>query len=164
MAMLDQQILPLDEAVKAEAQRDKMALLLQTQPGVGPITSLAYVLTMGDVSRFQRGKQVASYLGLIPREHSSGGRQKLGSITKQGNRMLRMLLVEAAQSAVRYDPEFRKRVSAPLPLQTESGGESGSGAQVGHTTVLDATHAASRIRQSFRSRAARAVPLVVARG
>ena len=63
---------------------------------------------MGDVSRFPRGKQVASYLGLIPREHSSGGRQKLGAITKQGNRMMRMLLVEAAQAAVRYDPEFRK--------------------------------------------------------
>jgi transposase len=108
MAMLDQQIEPLDMAVKAEAQRDKMALLLQTQPGVGPITALAYVLTMGDVSRFPRGKQVASYLGLIPREHSSGGRQKLGAITKQGNRMLRMLLVEAAQTTVRLDPEFRK--------------------------------------------------------
>src|SRR5207302_1914642 len=98
----------LDKAVKAEAQRDKMALLLQTQPGVGAITALAYVLTLGDVSRFPRGKQVASYLGLIPREHSSGGRQKLGAITKQGNRMLRMLLVEAAQAAVRYDPQFRK--------------------------------------------------------
>ena len=108
MAMLDQQIDPLDEAVKAEAQRDKMALLLQTQPGVGPITALAYVLTMGDVGRFPRGKQVASYLGLIPREHSSGGRQHLGAITKQGNRMLRMLLVEAAQTAVRLDPQFRK--------------------------------------------------------
>src|SRR2546422_1269042 len=99
----------LDQAVKAEAQRDKMALLLQTQPGVGPITALAYVLTMGDVSRFPRGKQVASYLGLIPREHSSGGRQKLGAITKQGNRMMRMLLVEAAQSAVRLDRQFRKK-------------------------------------------------------
>jgi len=109
MAMLDQQIDPLDAAVKAEALRDKMALLLQTQPGVGPVTSLAYVLTMGDVSRFPRGKQVASYLGLIPREHSSGGRQKLGSITKQGNRMLRMLLVEAAQTTVRLDPGFRKQ-------------------------------------------------------
>jgi len=108
MAMLDQQIEPLDQAVKTEAQRDKMALLLQTQPGVGPITALAYVLTMGEVSRFPRGKQVASYLGLIPREHSSGGRQKLGAITKQGNRMMRMLLGEAAQSAVHYDPEFRK--------------------------------------------------------
>jgi transposase len=85
-----------------------MAQFLQTQPGVGPITALAYVLTLGDVSRFPRGKQVASYLGLIPREHSSGGRQKLGAITKQGNRMLRMLLVEAAQAAVRYDPQFRR--------------------------------------------------------
>jgi len=108
MAMLDQQIAPLDQAVAEEAQGDKMALLLETQPGVGPITALAYVLTMGDVRRFPRGKQVASYLGLIPREHSSGGRQKLGAITKQGNRMLRMLLVEAAQAAVRYDPQFRK--------------------------------------------------------
>jgi transposase len=109
MAMLNQQIEPLDAALKAEALRDKMALLLQSQPGVGPVTSLAYVLTMGDVSRFPRGKQVASYLGLIPREHSSGGRQKLGAITKQGNRMLRMLLVEAAQVAVRCDPGFRKQ-------------------------------------------------------
>ena len=64
---------------------------------------------LGDVSRFPRGKQIASYLGLIPREHSSGGRQKLGSISKQGNRFLRQLLVEAAQSAVRYDPELRKQ-------------------------------------------------------
>ena len=64
---------------------------------------------MGDVSRFPRGKQVASYLGLIPREHSSGGRQKLGAITKQGNRMLRMLLVEAAQVAVVHDPGLRKQ-------------------------------------------------------
>src|SRR5437016_13195610 len=83
MAMLDQQIEPLDQAVKAEAQRDKMALLLQTQPALVAITALAYLLTLGDVSRFPRGKQVASYLGLIPREHSSGGRQKLGAITEQ---------------------------------------------------------------------------------
>jgi transposase len=60
MTMLDQQIDPLDAALKAESQRDKMALLLQTQPGVGPVTSLAYVLIMGDVSRFPRGKQVAA--------------------------------------------------------------------------------------------------------
>ena len=51
---------------------------------------------------------MASYLGLIPREESSGGRPKLGAIRKQGNRLLRMLLVEAAQVAVRYDPEFRR--------------------------------------------------------
>jgi transposase len=79
-----------------------------THPGVGPITSLAFVLTMGDVNRFPRGKQVGSYLGLIPREHSSGGKQRTRSISKQGNRFMRTLLVEAAQSVVRYEPEFRK--------------------------------------------------------
>jgi transposase len=78
MAMLDQQIEPLDAALKAEALRDKMALLLQSQPGVGPVTSLAYVLTMGDISRFPRGKQVASYLGLIPREHFFGRTAEAG--------------------------------------------------------------------------------------
>ncbi|MGD9714020.1 MAG: IS110 family transposase [Thermomicrobiales bacterium] len=109
LATLDEQIAPLDKAVAQAAQQDPQAQLLMSQPGVGPITALAFVLTLGDVSRFPRGKQVASYLGLIPREHSSAGRQKLGAITKQGNRMLRMLLVEAAQSAVRYDPEFRKQ-------------------------------------------------------
>src|SRR5208337_4861949 len=56
-----------------------------------------------------RGKQVASYLGLIPREHSSGGRQRLGAISKQGNRFVRLLLVEAAQTAVRLDEGLRKK-------------------------------------------------------
>ena len=106
---LDQQIEPLDRAVTEAAEQDTNARLLMTQPGVGPITALAFVLTLGDVTRFPRGKQVASYLGLIPREHSSAERQKLGSITKQGNRMMRMLLVEAAHRAVRCDPEFRKQ-------------------------------------------------------
>ena len=109
LTMLDQQIGDLDKAVAQAAEGNPQAKLLMTQPGVGPNTALAYVLTIGDVSRFRRGKQVASYLGLIPREESSGGRQKLGAITKQGNRMLRSLLVEAAQIAVRFDPGLRKQ-------------------------------------------------------
>jgi transposase len=109
LTMLDQQVRKLDEAVEQAAEAHAAARLLMTQPGVGPNTALAFVLTIGDVSRFRRGKQVASYLGLIPREESSGGRQKLGAITKQGNRMLRSLLVEAAGIAVRCDPGFRKQ-------------------------------------------------------
>ncbi len=105
--MLNGQIDLLDQAVVEAAEKNEKARLLMTQPGVGPITSMAFVLTMGDVNRFPRGKQVASYLGLIPREYSSGGHQRLGSISKQGNRFLRMLLVEAAQGAVRCDPGFR---------------------------------------------------------
>lgn len=105
--MLTGQIDLLDRSVVEVAEKSEKARLLMTQPGVGPITSMAFVLTMGDVNRFQRGKQVASYLGLIPREYRSGGHQRYGSISKQGNRFMRMLLVEAAQSAVRCDPGFR---------------------------------------------------------
>lgn len=106
---LDPQIRELDEAIKGAAQENPRARLLMTQPGVGAITALAYVLTMGDVNRFQRGKQVASYLGLIPSECSSSKRRRLGSISKQGNSFMRMLLVESAQTVNRLDEGFRKQ-------------------------------------------------------
>ena len=107
LAMLEGQIETWNQAV-AQAAVYPEARLLMTQPGVGPVTALAFLLTIGDVHRFRRSKQIASYLGLIPRERSSGGKQRMGAISKQGNRLLRTLLVEAAQSAVRYDPAFRK--------------------------------------------------------
>lgn len=103
---LEAKIEELSSAVNEEAKKNRWAQLLATHPGVGPITALAFVLTIGEVERFARSKQVASYLGLIPRERSSGGRQKLGSISKQGNSFLRTLLVEAAQSAVKVEPEL----------------------------------------------------------
>lgn len=101
-------ILDLDRDVAEQAEARPEARRLMTHPGVGPVTALAFVLTMGPTSRFPRGKQVASYLGLIPSEHSSGGKQRLGHISKQGNAFLRGLLVEAAQSAVRYEPRLRR--------------------------------------------------------
>ncbi len=109
---LNQQIRQLDAAVERAAQENRQAQLLMTQPGVGPITALAYVLTIGDVTRFQRSKQVASYLGLIPSEHSSSNRRRLGSISKQGNSFMRMLLVESAQTVNRLDEGFRKQYAA----------------------------------------------------
>ena len=108
LAMLEEQIESLNQAMAQLAESYPEARLLMTQPGVGPNTALAFVLTIGDVGRFARSKQVASYLGLIPRERSSGGKQRMGAISKQGNRLLRTLLVEAAQSAIRFDPGFRK--------------------------------------------------------
>jgi transposase len=109
LEMLETRVAELDDAVSQAAFGDPQARLLMTQPGVGAITSLAFVVTIGDVSRFRRGKQVASYLGLIPSEHSSGSKRRLGAISKQGNVFLRTMLVEAAQSAVRHDEEFRKQ-------------------------------------------------------
>jgi transposase len=98
----------LDQAVGEQAEQNAAAVLLMTHPGVGPVTSLAFVLTLGPVERFARSKQVVSYLGLNPREHSSGGRQRLGSISKQGNPMMRSLLVEAGHTAARLDYELRQ--------------------------------------------------------
>jgi len=106
---LDPQIAELNTAVEQAAQQNPRAQLLMTQPGVGPITALAYVVTIGEPTRFQRGKQVASYLGLIPSEYSSSNRRRLGSISKQGNSFLRMLLVESAQTVNRLDEGFRKQ-------------------------------------------------------
>jgi transposase len=89
LAELDRHVAELDEAVRREADQHPQARLMMTQPGVGPVTSLAFVLTIGDVNRFRHSGQVASYVGLIPREHSSGGKQRLGAISKQGNRFMR---------------------------------------------------------------------------
>ena len=86
-----------------EAQR------LATHPGVGPLTAMAFVLIIGEAERFPCGRQVASYLGLVPLEDSSGNRRPLGHITKQGSSILRFLLVEAAQVTVRSLPEWRSR-------------------------------------------------------
>jgi len=99
---------PLDQAVEEEAKARPEAVRLMTHPGVGPVTSLTYVLTLGPVARFPNSRKLVSYLGLNPSEHSSGGRQRLGHISKQGNTMLRWLLVEAAQTAVVGDPELRR--------------------------------------------------------
>jgi transposase len=77
-----------------------------THPGVGPVTALAFVLTLGPVARFRRSKHVVSYLGLNPKERSSGGHQHMSSIGKQGNTMMRWLLMEVGQTAARFDPEL----------------------------------------------------------
>jgi transposase len=104
---LDPSIEELDRAV-IEAESRPPAVCLMQQPGVGPVTALAFALTIGPVSRFANSKKLVSYLGLNPSEESSGGRQRLGAISKQGNTMLRCLLVEAAQTASRFDPELRR--------------------------------------------------------
>ena len=106
---LDERIAPLDEAVREAAETNQEARLLMTHPGVGPIVSLAYVLTSGDWRRFPRGKQVGSYLGLIPVEESSGDKRRLGKVSKQGNTLVRWLLVEAAVHAQRHDASWHRQ-------------------------------------------------------
>src|SRR5271166_3232920 len=106
---LNPSIAELSQAVEQELEKCPEAQRLSTHPGVGPLTAMAFVLIIGEAERFPCGKQVASYLGLVPLEDSSGSRRRLGHITKQGSSMLRFLLVEAAQVTVRSLPEWRRR-------------------------------------------------------
>jgi transposase len=106
---LNPTIAELSAAIEQEVEKCPEAQRLRTHPGVGSLTALAFVLIIGSTERFQCGKQIASYLGLVPSEESSGDRRRLGHITKQGNSLLRFLLVEAAQVTVRSDREWRGR-------------------------------------------------------
>jgi transposase len=106
---LNPTIAGLTQAIEQEVEKCPKARRLMTHPGVGALTALAFVLIIGEAERFQCGKQVASYLGLVPLEDSSGNRRRLGHITKQGSSILRFLLVEAAQVTVRSLPEWRSK-------------------------------------------------------
>ena len=112
LQLLDQlnpMIAELTRAIEREADNCAAARRLMTHPGVGALTALAFVLIIGEPERFHCGKQVASYLGLVPLEKSSGKQRRLGHITKQGSSMSRFLLIEAAQATVRSDPRWRSR-------------------------------------------------------
>jgi transposase len=102
-------IAELTAAVEREARKRPEVVRLMTHPGVGSLTALAYVLIIGTPRRFSRGKQIGTYVGLIPSEDSSAGKQRLGHISKQGSSLLRFLLVEAAQAAARIQPDWRRR-------------------------------------------------------
>ena len=106
---LNPSIEELTTAVEKEARKRPETLRLMTHPGVGPITALAFVLIIGTPARFARGKKIGTYVGMIPSEDSSGDKQRLGHISKQGNSLLRYLLVEAAQAAARFNSHWRRR-------------------------------------------------------
>ncbi len=105
---LDAWVKELDQRIEQEVARREDAQRLMTHPGVGAQTALATVLVLGPVERFPDDRHLTSYLGLIPQEDSSAGRQRFGHLTKQGNRLMRFLLVEAAGIASRYDPRLQR--------------------------------------------------------
>jgi len=110
--LLDQltpKIQELTRLLEEEVEKRPVTRRLMTHPGVGPLTALAYELVIGTPERFHCGKQIASYVGLVPEEKSSGDRRRLGHISKQGNVLLRFLLVEAAQVTVRSQAEWRSK-------------------------------------------------------
>jgi len=104
---LSEKVKRVEQWLRQEAAKDRRALLLQTQPGIGLLTSLALVHTLEPVDRFASARKVTAYVGMDPVEDSSGDRRRIGSISKAGSRQLRFLLGEAAQVAIRYDQDLR---------------------------------------------------------
>lgn len=106
---LNQRLVGLEREVRQQAQASAEVRRLMTHPGVGPVVGLGFQLTILDPARFKTSRKLTSYLGLIPSEYSSGNKQRLGHISKQGNALLRGWLVEAAQVAVRRDAAWGRQ-------------------------------------------------------
>jgi transposase len=107
LSEVEQRITRVERELAGLAEGDRAVELARSHPGVGLLTSLAVVHTLQPVARFRRTRKVAAYLGYDPQEDSSGERRRYGRISKQGSRLLRYLLGEAAVSACRHDDELR---------------------------------------------------------
>lgn len=108
---LDKQILESDRKIDTIAKQDEKALRLMKLEGIGPITATAMIASVGDIREFQNGRQFAAWLGLVPRQWSSGGKNRLGRITKRGDVYLRTLLVHGARAVIRFAENKEDRKS-----------------------------------------------------
>ena len=102
LQLVNEQVLENDRRVKATARSTELGRRLMEVPGVGPLLASAMVASVPDPTAFRSGRDLAAWIGLVPRQNSSGGKKKLGGITKQGDRYLRQLLVVGALSVIRY--------------------------------------------------------------
>jgi transposase len=102
IADLSARITELEKRVRAAAAEDATARRLQTMPGVGPVTAMAIAVFAPPMEHFRRGRDFAAWLGLVPRQHSSGGKERLGKVSKMGQRDIRRLLITGAMAVVRW--------------------------------------------------------------
>ena len=102
LVVVKAQILENDRKIMADARRTELGQRLMAIPGVGPLLASAFVATVADPSIFRSGRDLAAWIGLVPRQNSSGGKERLGSISKAGHRYLRQMLVVGATAVIRY--------------------------------------------------------------
>jgi transposase len=102
LEVVKQQILENDRRVLASARRTELGRRLMDIPGVGPLLASAFVASVADPTMFRTGRDLAAWIGLVPKQNSSGGKDRLGSITRAGNRYLRQMLVVGAMAVIRY--------------------------------------------------------------
>jgi transposase len=111
LRMAQAQILGLEKKLLVWHRANEASRRLETIPGVGVITATALVATIGDASQFQSGRQLAAWLGLVPRQHSSGGEERLGRISKRGDGYIRRFLVHGARADLRWSRHRKERRS-----------------------------------------------------
>ena len=111
LRMAQTQILDLEKQLKAWHRTNEASRRLEAIPGVGVITATALVATIGDASQFHSGRQLAAWLGLVPRQYSSGGKARLGRISKRGDGYLCRLLVHGARADLRWSRHRKERRS-----------------------------------------------------
>lgn len=110
--VLSRNIALLEREIQRHGRQDEACRQLMTVPGIGPLTAHALVNTVGDVSRFASSRDLSAWIGLTAKSNSSGGKQKLGHISKQGDRYLRRLLVQGATSLIRLAPTSKRPLAA----------------------------------------------------
>jgi transposase len=108
---LDERVAELDAEIATIAQQDPSVQRLQQLRGVGPITATALVAAVGDGAQFANGRQMSAALGLTPRQHSSGGKERLLGISKRGDSYLRTLLIHGARAVIRTAKHKEDRLS-----------------------------------------------------
>jgi transposase len=101
LVYLDKRVAAMDKRLHVLANTDEAAKRLQAIPGIGPVTATALVCAVGDGKGFKRGRDMAAWLGLVPRQHSSGGRDNLLGMSKRGDAYLRTLLIHGARSVLK---------------------------------------------------------------
>ena len=138
---LDEQVRELDRAVEEAGRERPDVALLRTHPGVGMVVGLAFVLSVGPIERFPNSRKLVSYWGLNPREASSGGRQRLGSISKQGNTNDALAADRGRANGGAPGSAVAPYLSTLEETEDERGGESRRGPPPGSSVVLDAAHA-----------------------
>lgn len=114
---LEQHVAAVDEELGSIARAEPVTQTLLRIPGIGPLTATALFASVGNIHSFQNGRQLACWLGLTPREHSSGSRRRLGRISKQGDAYVRMLLIHGARSALTAARRASAREAPPSQLQ-----------------------------------------------
>ncbi len=137
---LTQRIQQVEQWLEAQAKADLRVQRLQTHPGVGLLTSLCVVHTLGEVSRFSSTRKVAAYVGFDPMEDSSADRKAYGGISKAGSRLLRYLLIEAGQTAARDDEQLKQFYRRLLPRRGKARAKGGGGPQVAHQVFPHVAH------------------------